>query len=84
MTPTDPTSVTLFVALAVFTLGYAATCWLWPFKACRTCRGAGKLRSPFLRAIRLCPACNATGLRPRVGRKAYNALLRVHRAHRRH
>lgn len=83
MTPTDPTSTTLLLALFVFTLGYLATCWFWPFKACRTCRGTGKLRSPFLRALRLCPACNGTGLRLRPGRRAINALLRVHRAHHR-
>ncbi|MGW5642214.1 hypothetical protein ACWEV3_11010 [Saccharopolyspora sp. NPDC003752] len=56
---------------------------IWPFKACRTCRGAGRIRSPFLRSYRLCTVCKATGLRLRAGRKAYNAARRLTRANRR-
>ncbi|WP_460957558.1 hypothetical protein [Parasphingorhabdus pacifica] len=62
------------------TFGYFVTCWFWPFKTCRTCRGTGTLRSPFLRALRLCAPCHGTGLRLRTGRKAINAARRVHRA----
>ncbi|MDI2031544.1 hypothetical protein QFW96_23150 [Saccharopolyspora sp. TS4A08] len=85
MTPADSASTVLFLALLLVTSGYGVTCWFWPFKACRTCHGTGKLRSPFLRAIRLCPPCNGTGLRLRPGRRVINAARRIHRAnHHRH
>ncbi|MEU0560928.1 hypothetical protein [Dactylosporangium sp. NPDC006015] len=58
---------------------YAASCAWWPFKACRRCSGAGKLRSPFGRAFRLCPRCKGTGRRLRLGRVVYNAIARVRR-----
>ncbi|MCX2728808.1 hypothetical protein OOZ19_01010 [Saccharopolyspora sp. NFXS83] len=83
MTPTDSATAFLFAALLVITLGYAASCKIWPFKACRTCGGTGKLRSPFIRAIRHCPRCRATGLRPRIGLKAWNAYRRLHHSNRR-
>ncbi|GAA0538784.1 hypothetical protein [Saccharopolyspora thermophila] len=83
MTPTELASNAAIATLIIVTLGYVLACLIWPFKACRTCRGAGKLRSPFLRSYRLCPTCNATGLRLRRGRKAWNALSRLHRANRR-
>ncbi|TDD91955.1 hypothetical protein E1202_04275 [Saccharopolyspora karakumensis] len=82
MTPTDPASALLFLALLLVTFGYCVTCWFWPFKACRTCRGGGKLRSPFGRAIRLCRRCCGTGLLLRLGRRAINAARRVHGANR--
>ncbi|MEU6263889.1 hypothetical protein [Saccharopolyspora shandongensis] len=82
MTPSDLASTSLIVATTIVTLGYFLTCVIWPFKACRTCHGAGKLRSPFLRSYRLCPACRATGLRLRAGRKAWNVLRRLPRNHR--
>lgn len=83
MTPTDLASPLSTALPLLVTLGYLATCWLWPFKACRTCRGTGKLRAPFGRALRYCPACRHTGLRLRAGRKAYNALHRLSRNNRR-
>jgi hypothetical protein len=83
VTPSDLASTGLTLPLILVTLGYFLTCLIWPFKACRTCRGAGKLRSPFLRSYRLCPACQATGLRLRAGRKAWNAARRLSRANRR-
>ncbi|MEV4647537.1 hypothetical protein [Saccharopolyspora sp. NPDC049357] len=81
MTPVDSASTVLFLALLLVTFGYGVTCWFWPFKPCRTCRGGGKLRSPFGRAIRLCRRCTGTGLRLRPGRRVINAARRIHRAH---
>ncbi|MCX2732511.1 hypothetical protein OOZ19_19910 [Saccharopolyspora sp. NFXS83] len=83
MTPANSASAILIAALLIITLGYVASCVLWPFKACRTCNGEGKFRSPFIRAIRLCPACRSTGLQPRAGLKAWNAYRRLHRTNRR-
>ncbi|GAA3365173.1 hypothetical protein GCM10020366_64040 [Saccharopolyspora gregorii] len=83
MTPANSASLLLATALLLVTLGYAASCVLWPFKACRICNGEGKFRSPFLRAVRLCAACKSTGLRPRAGLKAWNAYRRLHHTNRR-
>jgi hypothetical protein len=82
MSPLADTNTLVPLVALVITLGYLATCVVWPFKACRRCEGTGKLRSPIVRAIRLCPRCNATGLRLRIGRKAFNAYRRLHRARR--
>ncbi|MEU6130680.1 hypothetical protein ABZ805_16020 [Saccharopolyspora sp. NPDC047091] len=73
----------LIIALLVVTLGYVASCVVWPFKACRTCKGEGKFRSPFIRAVRLCGVCGSTGLRPRAGLKVWNAYRRLHHKNRR-
>lgn len=83
MTPTGSASMFLLLTLVIFTLGYFASCKIWPFKACRTCDGTGKLRSPFIRAIRHCPPCGGTGLRPRIGLRAWNAYRRLQRENRR-
>lgn len=83
MTPSVSASAFLLLVLVLITLGYAVTCAAWPFKTCRTCHGTGKLHSPFLRAVRLCPRCDASGLRPRIGLKVWNAYRRLHRAYRR-
>ena len=39
----------------------------WPYRACRRCHGAGKLRSPSGKAWRRCPCCKASGTRIRTG-----------------
>lgn len=82
MTPESLSSSALALFLATVTLGYSLTVWIWPFKACRYCRGQGKIRSPLIRAIRLCPICRATGLRPRIGLRLFNQFRRLHRANR--
>lgn len=84
MTPDVSSTMFLLVILALITLGYLGSCKIWPFRACRACGGTGKLRSPLIRAIRLCPPCEGSGLRPRAGLKAWNAYRRLHRANRRH
>jgi hypothetical protein len=73
----DLTAATATVlTLAVWAAGYAAACAFWPFTACRRCRGAGKLRSPFGRAFRLCPRCKASGRRLRFGRRLFTHVTR--------
>lgn len=83
MHPHDVLLAPLVVTALVFTLGYIATCAVWPFKACRRCHGSGKLRSPLIKAIRLCPLCGATGLRIRIGRHLWNRFRRLHHTNRR-
>jgi hypothetical protein len=56
-TASSPTSALVLLALIV-TLGYALTCAVWPFRACRRCGGTGRLHGP-LRGIRLCRRCTA-------------------------
>ena len=80
MNPVNDAHTFVVLVLAVITLGYALTCVIWPFKACRRCDGTGKLRSPLIKAIRLCPRCNASGLKLRAGRKAFNAYRHLRRA----
>ncbi|MEV0647494.1 hypothetical protein AB0I28_19720 [Phytomonospora sp. NPDC050363] len=48
---------------------YAVHCLIWPFKPCRTCRGAPKNRGPFSQAYKLCRRCKGRGGRIRTGRK---------------
>lgn len=68
------------LVMILVALGYAWSCGVYPYKACRSCRGVGHFRSPFLRAIRLCRRCNGTGRTLRAGRRAYNAAIHVHRS----
>ncbi|PPK65834.1 hypothetical protein CLV40_11296 [Actinokineospora auranticolor] len=68
---------------SLFTLGYAATCAIWPFKRCRRCKGAGRHRAPLIRAFRPCRLCSGSGYRLRVGRRVHNAWTRVRRDRRR-
>lgn len=74
------TARTALVIVATLAAGYLGTCWIWPYKNCRTCRGQGTLRG--FPGIRHCPACEATGLRLRAGRRLIDTAHR-HR-HNRH
>lgn len=71
----------------IITLGYAASCALFPYRTCRHCGGYGGFRSAILGAIRLCRACEGSGITLRAGRRLYNAAIRAyrrnHRANRR-
>jgi hypothetical protein len=69
----------LTLTLTVVTLGYLATCWLWPFVACRRCRGTGRRRSLLGgRAFGLCRRCDGTGRQMRPGRRAINYFRTLH------
>ncbi|HKS48776.1 MAG TPA: hypothetical protein VJT49_27440 [Amycolatopsis sp.] len=80
MNPLDTLTAPLVLTLIVVTLGYTFSCAVYPYKPCRSCRGIGHFRSPFLHAIRLCRRCGGTGRTLRAGRRAYNAAVRTHRA----
>jgi hypothetical protein len=77
MNPLGSFNGALTIIAALVTLGYTWSCAVFPYKACRACRGYGKFRSSFLGAIRLCRACRGTGLTLRVGRRLYNAIART-------
>lgn len=74
--------IALVLALAGLALAgaYAAVCRFWPYVPCRRCHGAGKLRSPSGRAWRVCPRCNRSGERLRIGRRLFNSASRTTRS----
>ncbi|PZS32441.1 MAG: hypothetical protein DLM59_08220 [Pseudonocardiales bacterium] len=47
--------------------GYLLVCLVWPYAACRRCKGDGKRRSTSRRTWRTCRRCAGTGQRRRVG-----------------
>jgi hypothetical protein len=60
------------VLLAVLAgAGYLIACWIWPFRACRRCQGAGRFRSPSGRAWRHCRKCGGRGAQLRTGRRIW-------------
>lgn len=75
-TPSNPIGILVIVAILI-TLGYVASCGIYPYKACRTCGGRGQFVSRFFRAIRDCRRCGGAGRQLRAGRKAYNAWIRT-------
>jgi hypothetical protein len=91
--PPLPTLARIVLIVLIVTVGYALACWLKPFTHCHRCAGHGtstrtltdRLRygpAPKPRAARGrpdCPRCRGTGLRLRIGRKAVNRLIRLHR-----
>jgi hypothetical protein len=77
-TPQTTLSGLLCLALVLVTFGYALGCWIWPFGACRRCKGTGKRRSPFGRAFGLCRRCGGDGRRLRIGRRIINGLRELH------
>jgi hypothetical protein len=61
--------MTVVALIVVFWLaGYSLACVVWPYAACRKCKGAGKFRSPSKKFWRPCPRCSGSGRRIRVGR----------------
>ena len=78
MNTLEPLADVLLLVAPLITLGYVASCVLWPFKACRRCEGLGQIAGPF-GGIRLCRHCDATGLRLRLGRRVWNAFRRLYR-----
>jgi hypothetical protein len=75
-TATD--SPQLWLAGLVAAAGYAISCAIWPFRACRRCGGIGRFRSPSGRAWRNCRSCRGTGAKIRLGRRIYTALKHTH------
>jgi hypothetical protein len=76
--PLAPLASALLIAAPFITLGYLGLCLVWPFKACRRCHGHGQFHGLF-GGIRLCGHCDGTGLRLRLGRRAWNAFRRLYR-----
>lgn len=64
----------LFFAGLVWAAGYAVACTLWPFAACRKCKGSGRRRSPSGRAYGRCRRCKGGGERVRTGRRVFVKL----------
>ncbi|MEU5880874.1 hypothetical protein [Spirillospora sp. NPDC047279] len=76
-TATTTSATPALLALGLLLLaGYAAACWLWPFRACTRCHGTGKFRSPSGHAWRYCNRCSGKGAQLRLGRHVWNALTR--------
>lgn len=50
------------VALVV----YIGFCRVFPYAACRNCKGSGKYRSPSGKAFRNCGSCGGSGRRRRL------------------
>jgi hypothetical protein len=73
-----PLAGVLVPLAALITIGYVFSCAFGPYKTCRVCRGNGQIAGPF-GGIRLCPRCDGTGLRLRLGRRAWNAFRRLYR-----
>lgn len=57
--------------------GYAALCWLKPFGTCMRCKGEAERTTVFGR-LKPCRRCRGTGMRVRVGRRAYTHWARLH------
>ncbi|WP_432981570.1 hypothetical protein [Dactylosporangium sp. CA-233914] len=71
----DSLALLASLGLAGYALCYILACAAFPFGACRRCKGTGKLRNPFARRMyRLCPRCDGTGHRVRIGRRIYEYL----------
>ncbi len=62
---------TLIIAALLLAAGYALACAVWPFAACRWCKGTGKRRSPAGKAWRPCGHCEGSGRRVRFGRRLF-------------
>lgn len=76
------TTLVLLASLAAggYTLWYLAVCMTFGYGNCRRCKGAGKLGNPLSRrTFRLCPRCDGTGIRLRLGRRVIEYLRAEHR-----
>ena len=79
MHPHPIAASTLILASLAVTFCYFGACAVWPFTACRKCRGAGRRRSPSGRAWRYCHHCGGSGARLRTGRRIWNYLRNKHK-----
>ncbi|GAA3621370.1 hypothetical protein GCM10022267_04440 [Lentzea roselyniae] len=64
-----------WLLLAASALVYVLSCWAFPYRDCRACKGLGR-SGRRLGGFRLCHSCDATGRQLRAGRKALNAVRR--------
>lgn len=78
MTSLGSLASALLLPAVLITLGYLGSCIFWPYKACRACQGYGQILG-FFGGIRLCAACDGTGLRLRFGRRLINNFRRLYR-----
>lgn len=62
---------TLLILAVLLAGGYLVACWIWPFRACSKCEGAGRFRSPSGRAWRYCRRCSGRGAQQRIGRRVW-------------
>jgi len=60
--------ISIALVIAIWALGYALACLVWPLAACRKCEGVGRFRSPSKKYWRPCPRCDGSGRRIRTGR----------------
>jgi len=68
----DSPTVLASLILTGYAAWYIVMCAIFPFGHCRRCKGLGKLYSPLSRKVfRLCPRCEGTGRRVRIGRRVY-------------
>lgn len=74
-------TLTLLASLGIsgYAAFYVGQCAAFPFGHCRRCKGTGKLYSRIFRGtFRLCPRCDGTGRRVRIGRRIYEYLRSEH------
>lgn len=77
---------TLIPLASLIALGYAAfyllMCAAFPFGHCRRprCQGGRIYSRLFTKAFKLCPRCDGTGRRVRIGRRVYEYLRSEHKA----
>ena len=73
-TATHGSHTGLFLAALIAAVLYIGACVIWPFRACRHCKGLGRFHSPTGRAWRPCRHCKGTGAKLRAGRRIYTHL----------
>jgi hypothetical protein len=71
-------AVTLATIPTTITFRYILLCWVKPFGTCRFCHGTRVRPTWLTHRPRPCRYCKATGLRLRIGRRAYNRIHRLH------
>jgi hypothetical protein len=63
--------VVVLIILAIIGITISS-CGEFPYRACRVCKGGGKLTNPFWRkSWKNCPKCKGTGKKIRLGRRIY-------------
>ena len=77
MDPHTLTAIAPLTILTTITLRYIVLCWAKPFRPCRRCHGTRTAPTRLTHRPRPCRPCHATGLRLRIGRRAYNQLHRL-------